>query len=110
MSVQDIKEPDRRTRMRGFYSSSSGDAWSRPSPLWTLRCRRKFETTEKWRPHPSTSQANAGLIVSNGNKNDYLRSSLTLLACVAVHVCLKRAGAGESLVANLALVLLLAAG
>ena len=34
---------------------------------------------------------------------------LTLLASVAVHVCLKRTGAGESLVANLALVLLLAA-
>ena len=34
---------------------------------------------------------------------------LTLLTGVAVHVCLKRTGAGESLVANLALVLLLAA-
>jgi hypothetical protein len=34
---------------------------------------------------------------------------LTLLASVAVHVCLKRTGAGETLVTDLALVLLLAA-
>lgn len=34
---------------------------------------------------------------------------LTFLASVAVHVCLKRTGAGESLVTDLALVLLLAA-
>jgi hypothetical protein len=36
-------------------------------------------------------------------------AQLTLLASVAVHVCLKRTGAGESLVTDLALVLLLAA-
>ena len=34
---------------------------------------------------------------------------LTLLTGVAVHVCLKRTGAGEALVTDLALVLLLAA-
>jgi len=28
------------------------------SPLCTFLCRRKLETTEKWRPQPSTSQAN----------------------------------------------------
>jgi hypothetical protein len=28
-------------------------------PLWTFLCRRRLETTEKLRPQPSTSQANA---------------------------------------------------
>jgi hypothetical protein len=28
------------------------------SPRWTFLCRRRLLTTEKWRPHPSTSQAN----------------------------------------------------
>lgn len=34
----------------------------------------------------------------------------TLFACVAVHVCLQRAGSGEALIADLALMLLLRAG
>ena len=58
-NIQNIRELGSKNRLRLHYSSSSGDKWSRPSPLCTLRCRRKFDTTEKWRPHPSTSQANA---------------------------------------------------
>lgn len=34
------------------------------SPLWTFLCRRKLETTEKCRPQPSTSHANAVILVS----------------------------------------------
>lgn len=37
-------------------------------------------------------------------------AGIWLLACVAVHVCLQRAGTGEALIANLALVFLLCAG
>lgn len=36
-----------------------------PLFLWTLRCLRRFETTENWRPHPSTSQEKATLDVSH---------------------------------------------
>lgn len=46
-----------RLRVR-VYSSSSGESPSF-SPLCTFLCRRKFETTEKCRPQPSTSHANA---------------------------------------------------
>lgn len=99
-----------------IYSSSSGEPPSF-SPLCTFLCRRKLETTEKCRPQPSTSQANAkdnALVwdsfvcllrlsfsaLGGGNK-------LTLLASMAVHVRLKRRGTREALIADLALVLLL---
>lgn len=53
----------RVARASGFYSDwlrSSLPASDRASPpLWTFRCRRRFETTEKLRPHPSTSHLNA---------------------------------------------------
>jgi len=52
-------DPDNPVMMRagpGFIYSSSGDEGS-CSPLWTFLCRRRLETTEKWRPQPSTSQA-----------------------------------------------------
>jgi hypothetical protein len=56
--------------MSWIYSwSDLSDWWSSESasegvdsslwPLWTLRWRRRLETTEKWRPQPSTSHANA---------------------------------------------------
>lgn len=41
-----------------IYSSSSGEPPSF-SPLCTFLCRRRLETTEKCRPQPSTSHANA---------------------------------------------------
>jgi hypothetical protein len=86
--------------------ASSGDAWSRtPSPLWTFLCRRKFDTTEKWRPQPSTSQANA--ITMSVLLFYFDKYKHTLFSSVAVHVCLQRTGASKSLVADLALVLLL---
>lgn len=107
--------------MGEIYSSSSGEPVSF-SPLWTFLCRRKFETTEKCRPQPSTSHANAAktllVHVSNGGvavRADCLsgwvgRMLLTLLAGVAIHVSLERRRACESLVADLALMLLLSVG
>lgn len=44
--------------------SSSGEACE-SSPLCTLRWRLRLETTEKWRPHPSTSHANAVMKLAN---------------------------------------------
>lgn len=42
----------------GIYSSSPPDTFSLPV-LWTFWCRRRLDTTEKWRPQPSTSHLNA---------------------------------------------------
>ena len=77
------------------------------SPLWTLRCRRRFDTTEKLRPHPGTSQANAEKNLISTTSNSGRQGRLTLLAGVTVHVSLQRAWSRESLIADLALVLLL---
>lgn len=98
-----MKVPNLRTQ-----SESSGDGWSRPSPRCTFLCRRKFDTTEKWRPQPSTSQANA-VFMSVKITNNCVQSELTLLASVAIHVRLQRAGSRKALVADLTLVLLLRA-
>lgn len=94
---------------RHFYSSSpEGPSFS---PLWTFLCRRRLETTEKCRPQPSTSHANA-----RKEKNQYNtlgtreKEGRTLLASVTVHVGLQRRRTREPLVADLALVLLLGVG
>lgn len=59
------RKPDHPKRRANVETNqfSSGDGWSR-SPLWTFLCLLRFETTEKWRPQPSTSQANATIHVS----------------------------------------------
>jgi uncharacterized membrane protein len=79
------------------------------SPLCTFLWRRKFETTEKCRPQPATSQANAVVLLVSV-WGGIAVEELTLLASVAVHVCLQRRRTRESLVADLALVLLLGVG
>lgn len=57
------------------YSSSSPEMPSF-SPLWTFLCRRRLETTEKCRPHPSTSQANAIVVVVSSEFTPGLKSNL----------------------------------
>jgi hypothetical protein len=92
-----------------FYSSSPPDTFSF-SPLWTFLCRRRFETTEKCLPQPSTSHANASSEVSTKGFNDKSHKVLTFLPSVAVHVRLQGRRAREPLIAHLALVLLLCVG
>ena len=66
--ISEKQESNRKQRIQNIgqgaqheaqdYSSSSGDPVSF-SDLWTFLWRRRFETTEKWRPQPSKSHAYA---------------------------------------------------